>query len=114
MSHLGENMMTQQTSRKPKLTFTPDQKLEYAKLMVEEGYTNQKVMEISGACASAVMRWKKQYLGELNGQTPVAKAMTEDQRTIQELRKQLAQAQRDNEILKKAAAFFIRDNKQLG
>ena len=77
--------------------------------MYEKGLT----LQISGACASAVMRWKKQYLGELNGQTPVAKAMTEDQRTIQELRKQLAQAQRDNEILKKAAAFFIRDNKQL-
>ncbi len=105
--------MTSQKQRKPKTVFTPDQKLEYAKLMVEEGYTNQKVMEISGASASAVMRWKQQYQGELKGQTPIAKAMTEDQRIIQDLRQQLARAQRDNDILKKAAAFFIRDNKQL-
>jgi len=105
--------MTNLNTRKPKTHFTPDQKLEYAKLMVEEGYSNQKVMEISGACASAVMRWKKQYTAELKGQTPTAKALTEDQRTIQDLRKQLAQAQRDNELLKKAAAFFISDNKQL-
>lgn len=36
--------MTSQKQRKAKTVFTPDKKLEYAKLMVEEGYTNQKVM----------------------------------------------------------------------
>lgn len=41
-------------SRKIKVSFTPSQKLEYTKLMVEEKYTNKKVQEISGACASAV------------------------------------------------------------
>jgi transposase len=47
----------------------------------------------------------------LAGNTPVDKtAMTPKQQRIQELEKQLCRAHRDNDILKKAAAFFIRDN----
>jgi transposase len=69
---------------------------------------------MSGACSSAVSRWKKQYLAELSGNTPVnANAITPDKQRIQLLEKQLKQAQRDNDILKKAAAFFIRDNPNL-
>jgi transposase len=101
-------------TRKIKVSFTPSQKLEYAKLMVEENYTNKKVQEILGACASAVSRWKRQYLAELSGHTPQhSNALTVDQQRIQLLEKQLKQAKRDNEILKKAAAFFIRDNPSL-
>jgi transposase-like protein len=35
--------------RKNRKVFTPDQRLEYAKLMVEDKYTNQQVMDLSGA-----------------------------------------------------------------
>jgi transposase len=53
-------------------------------------------------------------LVELSGRTPQnANAITVDQQRIQLLEKQLKQSQRDNEILKKAAAFFIRDNPNL-
>ena len=101
-------------TRKTKVSFSASQKLEYAKLMVEENYTNKKIQEISGACASAIARWKRQYLAELSGHTPQnANAITVDQQRIQLLEKQLKQAQRDNDILKKAAAFFIRDNPNL-
>jgi transposase len=61
--------MTQQKPRKPRTTFTIEQKLDYAKLMVNENYINKQIMEISGAGPTAVTRWKKQYLAELNGQT---------------------------------------------
>lgn len=98
-------------TRKNKAHFTPEQRLEYAKLMVEEGYTNKQVQEISGAGDSAVSRWKKQYKEESMGNTPINKAaITPEQQRIQELEKQLWRAKRDNDILKKAAAFFIRDS----
>ena len=98
---------------KRRIIVNPEQKLEYAKLMVEEGYTNQQVVEISGACSSAVTRWKRKYLKELNGDTPKEKkALTPEQQRIQELEKQLWRAKRDNEILKKATAFFVRDSKE--
>lgn len=60
-------------TRKARLTFTAEQKLEYAKLMVNEGYTNHQIRDISGAGETAVSRWKKQYLAEVNGQTPQGK-----------------------------------------
>ena len=106
--------MTNTNTRKPKISFTPEQRLDYAKLMVDEGYSNKQVMEISGAGASAVTRWKRQYLEELKGKTPEGKkAFTPEQQRIQALEKQLWRAKRDNDILKKAAAFFVRDNSSL-
>jgi transposase len=79
--------------------------------MVNEGYTNQQIMDISGAGSTAVTRWKKQYLDELAGNTPEGKkALTPEQQEIQDLRKQLWRAKRDNDILKKAAAIFIRED----
>ena len=106
--------MTQQQSRKPRINLTIEQKLDYAKLMVHENYTNKKVMALSGAGASAVTRWKKQYLSEIGGQTPeFGKALTPEQQEIQLLKKQLWRAQRDNEILKKATALFAKDNPSL-
>jgi len=101
-------------TKKQRISFSVEQRLEYAKLMVNEGYTNRQVMEISGAGDSAVVRWKKQYLAELKGQTPEGKkALTPEQQKIQKLEKQLWRAKRDNEILKKATAFFVRENNQL-
>lgn len=48
--------MSQDKTRKPRLSFTPEQKLEYAKLMVVEGYSTRQVMDISGTGATAVAR----------------------------------------------------------
>lgn len=101
-------------TRKQKITISPAQKLEYAKLVVEENYTYKQIQTMSGACSSAVARWKRQYKLELSGHTPEGiSALTPDQQRIQSLEKQLKRAQRDNEILKKATAFFIRNNQSL-
>jgi len=97
--------------RKQRLSFTVEQRLDYAKLMVNESYTNQQIVDISGAGSTAVSRWKKQYLDELVGNTPEGKkALTTEQQEIQSLKNQLWRAKRDNEILKKAAAIFIRED----
>ena len=105
--------MTQQKIRKQRVMFSVEQKLDYVKLMVNEGYTNKQIIEISGAGPTAIARWKKQYLAELDGQAPQSgKAMTPEQQEIQSLKKQLWRAKRDNEILKKATALFAQDNQQ--
>ena len=101
--------------RKERANFTIEQKLDYAKLMVNENHSNKKIIAISGSGPSAATRWKKQYLAEINGQTPESsKAMTPEQQEIQSLKKQLWRAQRDNEILKKATALFAVDNQNIG
>ncbi len=89
-------------TRKQRVSLSLEQKLEYAKMMIENGYSNKQIMEISGAGATAVRRWKKQYQGELKGITPEGKkALTADQQRIQDLEKQLIRARKDNGILKK-------------
>ncbi len=74
-------------------------KTRYAKMMVENGYSNQQIQEISGACSSSVVRWKRQFKAEKQGITPLnPKAITPKQKRIQELEKQLDRANRDIEI----------------
>jgi transposase len=100
--------------RKNRKEFTPDQRLEHAKLMVGDKYTNQQDMDLSGAGATAVSRWKSQYLAEQRGKFVQGKvALDSDKRRIQALEKQLADSKRDLVLLKKATAFFIRDNPAL-
>ena len=102
------------STRKNRTSVTPAQRLEYAKLMVDENYSNKQIIELSGASSSAVVRWKKQYLDEKKGKTSPDKIALDPQlRRIQELEKQLAEAKKDTELLKKATAFFIRDNPAL-
>jgi transposase len=55
--------MTQVKTRKQRVIFTVEQKLDYVKLMINEGHTNRQIIDISGA-PTTVARWKKQYLAE--------------------------------------------------
>lgn len=105
--------MTAKT-RKERINLTSIQKLEYAKLMLEENYTNKAIMELSGAGATAVARWKKQYQAEQKGEVIKGKTpLDPDKRRILELEKLLADSREDVRLLKKATAFFIRDNPAL-
>lgn len=102
------------TNRKTRLNYTSKQKSEYARLMVEEHYSNQQIMDISGAGATAVARWKKQYLDEQRGEFTQNKIpLDADKRLIEELKKELAESREDVRLLKKATALFIRDNPNL-
>ena len=40
--------MTQVKTRKQRVMFSVEQKLDYVKLMVNEGYTNRQIIDISG------------------------------------------------------------------
>ncbi|CAB5505918.1 hypothetical protein THERMOT_2240 [Bathymodiolus thermophilus thioautotrophic gill symbiont] len=51
--------MTNTTQRKERINFTIEQKLDYAKLMAHENYSNKKIIAISGTGSSAVTRWRK-------------------------------------------------------
>jgi transposase len=93
--------MTTKT-RKTRISFSPAQKNEYAKLMVEENYTNKQIMDLSGAGASAVIRWKKQYLAEQKGEEVKGRIpLDADKRRIKELEAQLADSKEDVRLLKK-------------
>lgn len=93
------------------LAISTEKKYEYCKMMIEDGYTVKQIQDLSGASNSTIVRWKRQYKDELLGKTPATSAaFTPEQQEIQTLKKQLKRAQRDNDILKKAAALLIQDN----
>ena len=55
---------------------------------------------------SSMQRWVSQYRKEQKGITPKPSALTPEQIRIQELEKQVKQLKSDNQLLKKASAFF--------
>jgi hypothetical protein len=51
--------------------------------MVNEGYSNKQIRDISGVWDTAVSRWKKQYLAEVDRQTAQGKkVLTPEQQKI--------------------------------
>ena len=97
---------------KPRKKYTKEFKLEAVKRVVEQGRTAREVARSLGVNESLLHHWKRQFreAGELsfpgNGNRRTA---DEAEAEIRRLKKELADAKQDREILKKAAAFFARN-----
>jgi transposase len=60
---------------------------------------------------TAVRRWIAQFDAEQLGQSGIGKPLTVEQQRIRQLQTQNRQLQSDNDLLKKASAFFARELK---
>jgi len=60
---------------------------------------------------SAVRRWVAQYDAERGGGAGIGKPLTSEQQRIRQLEAQVRELKADNDILKKASAFFARELK---
>ncbi|MOA63234.1 hypothetical protein D3C78_1888910 [compost metagenome] len=60
---------------------------------------------------TAVRRWIQQYEAEVSGQAGIGKPLTAEQQRIRQLEAENRQLKEDNELLKKASAFFARELK---
>ena len=89
-----------------KKSFTHEFKQECINLVLQHKYPVTQAAETMNIGLSTLQRWLRQYRGEIRGNTPIASAITPEQRRIQELEKQVRQLQSDNDLLKKASAFF--------
>ena len=102
---IGDNM----TKRK-RPTFSTEFKLEAAQLVVDQGYTLNAAAQSMNVSHSAMANWVKQLKKERAGETPKGgKAITPEQKRIQELEKKLRRAELENDILKKATALLMSD-----
>ena len=95
---------------KTRRTFSPEFKLEAAKLVVEQRYTIKAACEAVGVGKSTMEYWVRQLRQELSGDTPKSTALTPEQRRIQELEKQIRKLETEKEILKKATALLMSDS----
>lgn len=81
-------------------------KLEVARMVVDQGLTIAQVIHATGVSTSAIRRWVKQYQSELNGQPGQDKPLTAEQQRSRQLQTENRRLRADNELLKKASAFF--------
>ena len=89
-------------------SFSSEFKQEAACLVVDQHYSLQEACNAVGVGRTAMQRWVNQLRDERQGKTPVhAKAITADQRRIQELEAQIRKIEREKDILKKATALLM-------
>jgi len=81
-------------------------------MVLDGGQSVPEVCQILGIGRTALRRWVEQVRQEREGKVPArAKAITPDQRRIEEMEALVRQKDRDLDILKKASALLLRDSK---
>ena len=95
---------------KVRKTYTPEFKLEMIKLIEEQGQKIGAVANQYEIGESSLKAWLKRYRAEQQG-NPLAKgnALTEEQREIQRLKREVAHLKLERDILKKASALLAID-----
>lgn len=92
---------------KERKQYSPEFKLEMIKLVEEQGQKITDIVAQYGVGESTLKNWLRRYRRELQG-NPIStgKALTEEQREIQRLKKEVAQLKLERDILKKASALL--------
>ena len=97
------------TGKKSKnIRYKEDFKLQAAKLIVEGGYTYARASRKLGVSSCALRNWTKAY--RESGHLPPEGTVIPQAEELKQLRKELAEARLENEILKKAAAYFAKES----
>lgn len=96
---------------KERRNFTGDFKLEVARMVVDQGMGIPAVAKDMNLGPTAIRRWVAQYKAERSGQAGIGKPLTAEQQRIRQLEQENRQLRSDNELLKKASAFFARELK---
>ena len=90
--------------------FTREFKLEAVKLVTERGVTIAQAardLEVSG---QVLRRWVKEFEADQQQAFPGHGQQKADQAEITRLRREVAKLKAERDILKKAAAYFAKDN----
>lgn len=86
-------------------------KLQVVKMVKEQGLTVPQVCRDMDLGETAVRRWVQQYEAESSGQAGIGKPLTPEQQRIRQLEAENLRLKQDNDLLKKASAFFAREMK---
>jgi transposase len=84
-------------------------KLEVARMVVDQGLDIAQVVKDMNIGRTAINRWVEQYRAEQLGKPGIGKPITAEQQRIRQLETENRQLRSDNELLKKASAFFARE-----
>ena len=92
-------------------TFDTSFKLRIVQMIRDQGLGVGQVCRDMKLGETAVRRWVAQFDAEKLGQLGIGKPLTTEQQRIRELETENRQLRMDNDLLKKASAFFARELK---
>ena len=92
-------------------TFDASFKLRIVQMIKDQGLSVGQVCRDMKLGETAVRRWVTQFDAEKLGQPGIGKPLTTEQQRIRELETENRQLRMDNDLLKKASAFFARELK---
>jgi len=96
---------------KKKSKYTKEFKLEAIKLVTEQGYTQAEASKNLGIDAKNLSRWMKVGTqGTIKAKSNLRLSQNE-QEELYQLRKENRRLKLEREILKKATAFFVNENR---
>ena len=88
--------------------YSKEFKLQASRLVTEQGYSYQQAAQKLGATGWSIRNWVQKF--RQTGDLP-AKDQTQPRADeLRQLRKELSQLRIENDILKKAAAYFARES----
>ncbi|MGZ9709280.1 transposase [Glaciimonas sp. GNP009] len=96
---------------KKRRTFDAGFKLEVVEMVQDQGLSIAQVCQSTGLGPTAMRRWLEQVTAEQKGHCGIGKPLTTDQQRIRQLEQENKQLKSDNDLLKKASAFFARELK---
>lgn len=104
-NHYGDTM-----TKKLRPSYTPEYKVECAQLVVDQGYSVREAAQAMSVGLSTLDKWVRKLKAERNGSLTTGKPITEEQREIAELRRQVKRLEMEKDILKKASALLMSDS----
>ena len=99
------------TKKRTRRAFDAAFKLQVVQMIRDQGLSVGQVCRDMDLVESAVRRWVEQFDEEAAGRPGIGKPLTAEQQRIRQLEAENRQLKSDNEILKKASAFFARELK---
>ena len=88
--------------------FDKEFRLGAARLVVEQGYTKAEAARRLGGTATSISKWIERF--RTSGQLAPAGRTVPEAEEMKSLRKEVKQLHLENEILKKAAAYFAKES----
>ena len=96
-------------TKRQRRTFSSEFKVDAASLVLDQGYSISEAARSLDIGDTALRRWVDQLKIERGGETPTVKALTPEQKKIQELEARINRLEREKSILKKATALLMSD-----
>jgi|SRR5690606_25856650 len=99
---------------KPRRNYTKEEKLEIVKLSLSEDQTVKSLSARFEIGENTLYNWRSKYLKNKEGSFPGKgnKTMSESERKVEELEKELRETRLERDILKKAVGIFSKNDRR--